>query len=65
MSVSLQAFDSSALLGGATEAVGCASPGRSAPMTSEWIVFDRLDLKYDEHRPMRSTRSSRRASSTT
>ncbi len=49
MSVSLQAFDSSALLGGGnTEAVGRLA-WAFRPDSSHWIVFDRFEMKYDEH----------------
>jgi len=49
MSVSLQAFDSSTLLGGGnTEAVGRLA-WAFRPDSSRWIVFDRFELKYDEH----------------
>jgi len=49
MSVSLQAFDSNTILGGSnTEAVGRLA-WAFRPDTSEWIVFDRFELKYDEH----------------
>ena len=49
MSVSLQAFDSSTLLGGGnTEAVGRLA-WAFRPDDSRWIVFDRFEMKYDEH----------------
>jgi hypothetical protein len=49
MSVSLQAFDTSTLLGGGnTEAVGRLA-WAFRPDDSRWIVFDRLEMKYDEH----------------
>ena len=49
MSVSLQAFDSSTLLGGGnTEAVGRLA-WAFRPDSSQWIVFDRFEMKYDEH----------------
>jgi hypothetical protein len=47
MSVSLQAFDSEALLGDSTTAVGRLA-WAYRPDSSRWIVFDRLELKYDE-----------------
>jgi uncharacterized repeat protein (TIGR01451 family) len=48
MSVSLQAFDSSGVLGGAnTEAVGRLA-WAFRPDSSQWIVFDRFEMKYDE-----------------
>jgi uncharacterized repeat protein (TIGR01451 family) len=49
MSVSLQAFDSSTVLGGGnTEAIGRLA-WAFRPDSSQWIVFDRFELKYDEH----------------
>ena len=49
MSVSLQAFDSSTLLGDcASEAVGRFA-WAFRPDSSQWIVFDRFEMKYDEH----------------
>jgi len=49
MSVSLQAFDSTTILGGDTT----ESVGRFAwafrPDASNWIVFDRFEMKFDEH----------------
>ncbi len=49
MSVSLQAFDSSSVLGGGnTEAIGRLA-WAFRPDSSQWIVFDRFELKYDEH----------------
>jgi hypothetical protein len=49
MSVSLQAFDTSMLLGGGnTEAVGRLA-WAFRPDDSRWIVFDRFEMKYDEH----------------
>ncbi|MEO8019231.1 MAG: OmpA family protein [Pseudomonadota bacterium] len=49
MSVSLQAFDSSSLLGGgATSAIGRLA-WAFRPDDSEWIVFDRFEMKYDDH----------------
>ena len=47
MSVSLQAFDSTALMGDATSAVGRLA-WAFRPDSSRWIVFDRLELKYDD-----------------
>ena len=47
MSVSLQAFDSDALLGQSTQAVGRYA-WAFRPDSSRWIVFDRLELKYDD-----------------
>jgi uncharacterized repeat protein (TIGR01451 family) len=47
MSVSLQAFDSTAQLGATTSAVGRLA-WAFRPDSSRWIVFDRLELKYDE-----------------
>jgi hypothetical protein len=46
MSVSLQAFDSEQLLTDSTEAVGRFA-WAFRPDSSEWIVFDRFELKYD------------------
>jgi hypothetical protein len=49
MSVSLQAFDASTLLGGSnTEAVGRLA-WAFRPDSSAWILFDRFEMKYDEH----------------
>ena len=49
MSVSLQAFDASSLIGTAnTEAVGRLA-WAFRPDSSQWIVFDRFEMKYDEH----------------
>jgi uncharacterized repeat protein (TIGR01451 family) len=47
MSVSLQAFDSDALLGESTEAVGRFA-WAFRPDSSRWIVFNRFELKYDD-----------------
>ncbi len=47
MSVSLQAFDSTQLIADSTEAVGRFA-WAFRPDSSQWIVFDRLELKYDE-----------------
>ncbi len=47
MSVALQAFDTDSLLGASTEAVGRFA-WAFRPDSSRWIVFDRLELKYDE-----------------
>ncbi len=47
MSVSLQAFDASALSGEATSAVGRFA-WAFRPDSSKWIVFDRFEMKYDE-----------------
>jgi uncharacterized repeat protein (TIGR01451 family) len=47
MSVSLQAFDSSAMLGDTSSAVGRLA-WAFRPDSSRWIVFDRFELKYDE-----------------
>ena len=48
MSVSLQAFDTEGTLGESTEAVGRFA-WAFRPDSSRWIVFDRLELKYDDH----------------
>jgi hypothetical protein len=45
-SVSLQAFDSSQTLGDSTSAVGRFA-WAFRPTSSDWIVFDRFELKYD------------------
>jgi len=59
MSVSLQAFDSSATLGDSTEAVGRFA-WAFRPDSSRWIVFDRLELKYsDQVSELLSFQSSR------
>jgi uncharacterized repeat protein (TIGR01451 family) len=59
MSVSLQAFDSRALLGDTTSAVGRLA-WAYRPDSSRWIVFDRLELKHDERGdPMGTVESSR------
>ena len=42
-----------------------ASPGRSAPIRADWIVFDRFEMKYDEHTDCVEFVRVRRASSTT
>ena len=47
MSVSLQAFDSTVAQGGSTSAVGRFA-WAFRPDSSAWIVFDRLELKYDD-----------------
>ncbi len=47
LSVSLQAFDSAALLGDSTSAVGRLA-WAFRPDSSKWIVFDRFEMKYDE-----------------
>ena len=47
MSVSLQAFDSSMALASSTEAVGRLA-WAFRPDSSDWIVFDRFELKYDD-----------------
>jgi len=59
MSVSLQAFDSTAALADSTEAVGRLA-WAFRPDSSRWIVFDRLELKYsDLNSAFDSTQSSR------
>jgi uncharacterized repeat protein (TIGR01451 family) len=59
MSVSLQAFDTSGTLGESTAAVGRFA-WAFRPDSSRWIVFDRLELKYDDERgELMSTQSSR------
>ncbi|MEO8062755.1 MAG: OmpA family protein [Pseudomonadota bacterium] len=47
MSVSLQAFDSDMVLSDSTEAVGRFA-WAYRPDSSQWIVFDRLELKYSD-----------------
>ncbi len=47
MSVSLQAFDTDSALGQTEQAVGRFA-WAFRPDSSRWIVFDRLELKYDE-----------------
>ncbi len=47
MSVSLQAFDSTAQLGDSTSAVGRLA-WAYRPDSSRWIVFDRFELKYEQ-----------------
>jgi uncharacterized repeat protein (TIGR01451 family) len=47
MSVSLQAFDSTQQLAESTEAVGRFA-WAFRPDSSDWIVFDRFELKHDE-----------------
>lgn len=59
MSVSLQAFDSSALLGDTTSAIGRLA-WAYRPDSSRWIVFDRLELKYDERSDLLGTVESSR-----
>lgn len=48
MSVSLQAFDSDQALGDESSAVGRFA-WAFRPDTSRWIVFDRFELKYEDH----------------
>ena len=59
MSVSLQAFDSDQAQGDETSAVGRFA-WAFRPDTSQWIVFDRLELKYDDHGGTASAYSSSR-----
>jgi uncharacterized repeat protein (TIGR01451 family) len=47
MSVSLQAFDTSAQLGDSSSAVGRLA-WAYRPDASRWIVFDRFEMKYDD-----------------
>ena len=47
MSVSLQAFDTEACSAHPREAVGRFA-WAFRPDSSRWIVFDRLELKYDD-----------------
>jgi uncharacterized repeat protein (TIGR01451 family) len=60
MSVSLQAFDSTTVLGGSgTEAVGRLA-WAFRPDSSKWIVFDRFEMKYDERSDLLSSYESSR-----
>jgi hypothetical protein len=47
LSVSLQVFDSEALLGESSSAIGRLA-WAFRPDSSKWIVFDRFEMKYDE-----------------
>jgi hypothetical protein len=47
LSVSLQAFDTAALLADSTSAVGRLA-WAYRPDSSRWIVFDRFEMKYDD-----------------
>ncbi|HYJ39978.1 MAG TPA: hypothetical protein VEW08_04250, partial [Steroidobacteraceae bacterium] len=59
MSVSLQAFDMSAALGESTEAVGRFA-WAFRPDSSNWIVFDRLEMKFDERSDLQGSFDSGR-----
>ncbi|HEX6637114.1 MAG TPA: OmpA family protein, partial [Steroidobacteraceae bacterium] len=59
LSASLQAFDSSTVLSDSTSAVGQLA-WAYRPETSAWIVFDRLELKYDERSDLLSSVESSR-----
>jgi outer membrane protein OmpA-like peptidoglycan-associated protein len=59
MSVSLQAFDASAVLGDSASAVGRLA-WAYRPDSSKWIVFDRFEMKYDERSDLSSTYESSR-----
>jgi hypothetical protein len=59
MSVSVQGFDTSAALGDSTEAIGRLA-WAFRPDSSRWIVFDRFEMKYDEHRDVFNTFESAR-----
>jgi uncharacterized repeat protein (TIGR01451 family) len=59
MSVSLQAFDSTALRGESSSAVGRLA-WAFRPDSSQWIVFDRFELKYDERGDLLSAYESQR-----
>ena len=59
MSVSLQAFDSDQAQADETTAVGRFA-WAYRPDTSKWIVFDRFELKYDDHSGTSSAYSSSR-----
>jgi uncharacterized repeat protein (TIGR01451 family) len=60
MSVSLQAFDTSTLLGGGDTAAVGRLAWAFRPDTSNWIVFDRFELKYDDHEGLGSAYQSSR-----
>jgi uncharacterized repeat protein (TIGR01451 family) len=59
LSASLQAFDSSTALSDSTSAVGQLA-WAYRPETSAWIVFDRLELKYDERADLLNREESSR-----
>lgn len=59
LSASLQAFDSSTALNDSTSAVGQVA-WAYRPETSAWIVFDRLELKYDERADLLGSEESSR-----
>ncbi|HEV7607246.1 MAG TPA: OmpA family protein [Steroidobacteraceae bacterium] len=48
MSVSLQAFDTSTLMSGDSASMVGRFAWAFRPDSSQWIVFDRLEMKYDE-----------------
>jgi uncharacterized repeat protein (TIGR01451 family) len=49
MSASMQAFDTSTLLGGGDTAAVGRLAWAFRPDASNWIVFDRFEMKYDDH----------------
>jgi hypothetical protein len=59
MSLSVQAFDSTVAQGESTAAVGRLA-WAFRPDTSNWIVFDRFELKYDEAASLGEARESAR-----
>jgi hypothetical protein len=59
LSASFQAFDSSSALNDSTSAVGQLA-WAYRPETSAWIVFDRLELKYDERADLLGSNDSSR-----
>jgi uncharacterized repeat protein (TIGR01451 family) len=59
MSVSLQAFDTNGLLSDTTEAVGRFA-WAFRPDSSQWIVFDRLELKYNDEASLTNSFESSR-----
>ncbi len=60
LSLSLQAFDSETLLAESTEAT-LRMAWAFRPIDSNWIVFNRLDLKFDERAEGAASFESRRA----
>ncbi|HUQ11421.1 MAG TPA: OmpA family protein, partial [Steroidobacteraceae bacterium] len=59
LSVSLQAFDTTALLSDSTTAIGRLA-WAYRPDSSRWIVFDRFELKYDDQASLQAQFESSR-----
>jgi uncharacterized repeat protein (TIGR01451 family) len=59
LSASLQAFESTALLGNSASAVGRLA-WAFRPDSSKWIVFDRFEMKYDERNDLSGSFESSR-----